>query len=45
MSFFGQAEAEASKLEAMQRSMPVEEQLGRLIVKKNMKIVDILIKW
>lgn len=39
------AEEEESRLEQVRNSQPVETQLGRLMVKKNMKIVDILVKW
>ena len=40
-----QLEREEAQLREMQRSLSVKEQLGRLIVKKNMKIADIVIKW
>ena len=39
------AEDEEARLEQLRNSQPVEAQLGRLMVRKNMKIVDILIKW
>jgi Ca2+-binding EF-hand superfamily protein len=39
------AEKENAKLQSMCASRPVEVQIGSLILKKNIKIVDVLLKW